>query len=168
MIEKEIMEILIVSDTHGKKENLHKLLTSHPAAKYLLFCGDGLSDLDGLADQFPSIIISSVRGNCDWFSDTPEELYFTLEGVRVLMMHGHKYSVKGGVGAALSYAKRLDAHILLYGHTHIPHEENLFFDGRKLTIFNPGSLAERTTEGYSYGVLEIRGGEYLFSHGYLK
>ena len=160
------MEILIVSDSHGRKENIRRLLLEHPNAKYLLFCGDGLADIGSVAREFPRVITTAVRGNCDWLSDVPEELFFTVDGVRILMMHGHTYSVKGGLGAALSYAKSKEAHILLFGHTHVPYSE--YVSDAKVTLFNPGSIAERSQEGYSYGVLEIREGEYLLSHGAIK
>ncbi len=160
------MELLIVSDSHGKRERLYRLLRAHPAAKYLLFCGDGLADISEIEENFPSLMVCGVRGNCDWFSDMPEERLFSVDGVRILMMHGHTHGVKGGTGAALSHAKKMNAHILLYGHTHVPHSE--YIPDAGITLFNPGSLVERTPEGYSYGVLEIRQGEYLLSHGSLK
>lgn len=162
------MEILIVSDTHRKKEHLLRLLRAHPSAKYLLFCGDGISDLEGVEERFATLIVCAVRGNCDWLSDAPEERFFTLDGVRILMMHGHTHGVKGGIGAALSYAKRKGADVLLFGHTHVPYEEHIDVGERYITLFNPGSLAERIDGGYSYGVLEIREGKYLLSHGILK
>jgi len=163
---KENMEILIVSDSHGRKDNIRKVLLSHPDTKYLFFLGDGLGDVGSVIAEFPRVIAVAVRGNCDWLSDVPEERYFTVEGVRILMMHGHAYGVKGGLGAALSYAKSKEAHILLYGHTHVPHSE--YVPDARVTLFNPGSIAERSSEGYSYGVLEIKEGEYLLSHGTIK
>ena len=162
------MEALIISDTHGKKENIIRLIKEHPNTKYLLFCGDGLKDLEGLESRFPFLTVCSVRGNCDLFADEPEERLFTLEGVRILMIHGHTYGVKGGIGAALSYAKKKEADILLFGHTHIPREECACDGDRYITLFNPGSLSERASEGYSFGILEVRGGKYLLSHGTLK
>lgn len=161
------MEILIVSDSHGRKENITRLLARHPLAKYLLFLGDGIKDIEGVEKEFPHLIVCAVRGNCDFFSDAPEERCFMLEGVRILMMHGHTYGIKGGVGAALSYAKKKEADILLFGHTHMPREECVDVGDRYITLFNPGSLAERTKEGFSFGILEIRQGKYLLSHGTL-
>ena len=160
------MEILIVSDSHGRADNLREVLRSHPNAKYLLFCGDGLRDVGIAAREFPNVITAVVRGNCDWLSDIPAELYFKIDGVRILLMHGHTHSVKSGMDTALAYAKEKDAQILIYGHTHIP--KNEYVSDMGITLFNPGSLAERTREGYSYGVLEIRNGKYLLSHGNIK
>ena len=166
VLERKSMEILIVSDSHGRKDNIRKLLLAHPNTKYLFFLGDGLGDVGAAVAEFPNVIAVAVRGNCDWLSDVPEESYFVIEGVRVLMMHGHTHGVKGGIGAALSYAKAKETHILLYGHTHIPHNE--YVSDAKVTLFNPGSIAERSSDGYSYGVLEIKAGEYLLSHGTIK
>ena len=166
VIEKDKMEILIASDSHGRFDNLRQMLLDHPNAKYLLFCGDGLRDVGAAVKEFPSVIVAAVRGNCDWLSDVPEELFFTVDGVRILMMHGHTYGVKGGMGAALSYAKERGAHVLIYGHTHKRHNE--YVSESEITLFNPGSIAERCSDGYSYGVLEIKEGEYLLSHGAVK
>lgn len=166
MIEKEAMELLIVSDSHGKKERILRLLREHPFAKYLLFCGDGINDISEIEKEFPTLIVCAVKGNCDRFCDMPEERFFSVDGVRILMMHGHSYGVKGGMGAALSHAKKMNADILLYGHTHVP--KNEYASDVSMSLFNPGSLAERTVDGYSYGVLEIRQGSYLLSHGSLK
>ena len=160
------MEILIASDSHGRFDNLRHMLRNHPNAKYLLFCGDGLRDVGAAVRDFPSVIVAAVRGNCDWLSDVPEELFFTVEGVRILMMHGHAYGVKSGMEDALSYAKERGANILIYGHTHKKHNE--YVSDAQITLFNPGSIAERTAEGYSYGVLEVKAGEYLLSHGAIK
>ena len=163
------MEILIVSDTHGRKDNLLKLLRSHPNTRYLLFCGDGIADLASVKSAFPDLITVAVCGNCDrLFFEVPSEETLRIGGIKILLMHGHLYGVKGGIGAALSRVKEVDADILLYGHTHIPFEKTLSLGERNVTVFNPGSLAERGLDGYSYGTLEIRENGFLLSHGALK
>jgi predicted phosphodiesterase len=103
---------------------------------------------------------------------TPEtEEFLVLDGVRILLTHGHAYGVKGGLGTAIAHAARRDADVLIFGHTHIPLELHVspdsdcgFTVNRPLTVFNPGSLGDRTP---SFGTLTIRVGQILFGHGEL-
>jgi len=61
-------------------------------------------------------------------------------------------------------AEEKGADVLLFGHTHEPTDtfipQGEYNLNKPLHIFNPGSLKE-----YSYGLCEIRNGEFLFSHG---
>ena len=46
----------------------------------------------------------------------PDEDFFTVAGVSVLLMHGHLYGVKHGLGAALSAGKAKNADIVVSGN----------------------------------------------------
>lgn len=161
------MDILVVSDSHGKKENIVQLLRSMPKVKYLLFCGDGVADLEGIEEAFPRLIVCAVKGNCDVFSfaDDPTERFFEVEGVRILMMHGHTHFVKSGVEHAARYAAAKGADVLLFGHTHDPYEAYFTFDEKRICAFNPGSVGKRTVDGFHYGVLVVKDKSFLLSHG---
>lgn len=162
------MEILICSDSHGNQDNLLRMVKEHPEASHLLFCGDGVKDLSVLSEVAPRLIVLAVCGNCDGFSfaaDVPYERFFTIGGVRILMMHGHTHGVKGSIVRAACYAAQKDADILAYGHTHLPCNESMEMDGRRIFVFNPGSIGKRELFGYSYGVLTIRDNGFLLSHG---
>ncbi len=161
------MDVLVLSDSHGKRYNIVRLLRALPRVKYLLFCGDGLSDLYELENEFPSLTVISVKGNCDLFryADEPTERLFELEGVRILLMHGHTHSVKSGIDAAAKYAAEKGADVLLFGHTHDPHEEYFTFGEHRLCAFNPGSVGVRLSDGYHYGVLTLKDKRFLTSHG---
>lgn len=163
-------EILIASDSHGKTSHLRALLSSHPRADMLLFCGDGVRDVFQVADEFPNVAVIAVRGNCDFFGaeDVPYEKCFTVNGIRILMMHGHLHGVKGGIGAALSYAGKQNADILLFGHTHIRREERAPYGEKNIMLFNPGSIGKRDDGVFSYGVLTVQNESFLLSHGNLE
>ena len=164
------MEILIFSDSHGNVSRMRKVIAEHPNAKHILFCGDGLKDIASLEAEFPKRIFLSVKGNCDgWFStlEEPDERVFPLGGLRFLMMHGHTYGVKGSYGVAAAQAAKLEADILLFGHTHIPFDGYLAVGDQRIHMFNPGSIGARDGDA-SYGVLTIQENGYLFSHGYFK
>ena len=177
------MTYLILSDSHGRPDRIEEAVR-RVRPDGILFAGDGLRDLaraelPALAQGYP---LWAVSGNCDWLTtplvinDTlvepePEELIL-LEGIRVLLIHGHRYGVKGGLGSAVARAVQRDADLLIYGHTHLPVELHLRPDDRRadlsvtkpLTLFNPGSLGDRDA---SFGTLTLRDGQMLLGHGNL-
>ena len=169
------MTVLVLSDTHGRRTRIEDVLAIHSRYDCLAFLGDGLRDIEGAS--VPQNGLCAVRGNCDVFSlgacDAPTERVLCLDGVRILMMHGHTHSVKSGVEAAAAYAYDRGADVLLYGHTHVA--DNTYFPAgsriggvvteRPLYVFNPGSLGEPRYGKASYGVMEIRNGSVLLSHG---
>lgn len=165
---------LVLSDTHGGKyyiEAVLKQINFRPTA--VLFLGDVTADLSVLdKPQYAGIDRYAVRGNCDdLFTETPETLMLDLDGCRVMLMHGHRCFVESGHGAAIAEAKRAGADVLLFGHTHIKCAYSVETDGEGahlLLVGNPGSLRiPRDGGGQSFGVLTIRDGVPLFSHGEL-
>ena len=161
------LEILIFSDSHGDHFRMRRVIEAHPKATHVLFCGDGLADIAHLEKDFPMRVFISVKGNCDgWLSSLEEldERIFLLGGLRIFMTHGHTYGVKGGYGVAATHAAGAQADVLLFGHTHIPYEGRLTANDRCIHLFNPGSIGARGNEA-SYGVLTIMENGYLFSHG---
>ena len=173
------MTYLILSDSHGRPDRISEAIR-RVKPDGILFAGDGLRDFTH-CDLKSSCPLWAVRGNCDWMTAplilngtalTPEtEEFLVLDGVRILLTHGHAYGVKGGLGTAIAHAARRDADVLIFGHTHIPLELHVspdsdcgFTVNRPLTVFNPGSLGDRTS---SFGTLTIRGGQILFGHGEL-
>ncbi len=154
-------KFLIISDSHGHANYISDAAARHPDADSLIFLGDGRSDLDFLATELEGIKVFAVNGNCDIFHPFEKnEILLNVGKHSILMMHGHKFNVKCGLGRAIRYAQAKNADILLFGHTHIPFYKYLPpKEGKKgLYLFNPGSIGERA----SYGVLEIRQGKTLF------
>jgi predicted phosphodiesterase len=78
-------------------------------------------------------------------------LCYPIGGVMAYMTHGHREHVKMGIGGLLAEARKYDAKIALYGHTHRMdcHQEA---DG--LWVFNPGSAGY---SGGSAGILKTDG-----------
>lgn len=178
------MDVLVLSDTHGRRraiEQVFSQLNFRPST--LLFLGDGLRDLSVITEneKYESVSVFAVAGNCDgsilFPSDEPEVRTVILGGLRVVMMHGHTHDVKWGLGEAIAYAASKEADVLLYGHTHAPYEKMLsagerLRDGtvlaKPLLVANPGSLgAPRDGHEPTFGVLTVRAGVALFSHGIL-
>lgn len=144
------MKILVVSDSHGAVDAM-RLAVEREQPDALLFLGDCLHDAEGLQRSFTKLPVETVPGNCDWGSlDEPERL-IELDGVRILMMHGHTRGVKYDGTRAYYAAKEMGADVLLYGHTH---RAMVDYDGTLYTM-NPGSIRDTGT----YGVLMIENGK---------
>lgn len=169
------MEILILSDTHKNKERLRRVLELHRDVDAIIHLGDGYGDFAGL--DLGGVPLYRVRGNCDEedndFGVLSDEELLDMGGVRILMTHGHHLGVKFGLAKAASYAMSKGADILLYGHTHVPAEVYLGAGERAgvkllekpLWIFNPGSLGHPRGGMPSFGLLTLRDGQILLSHG---
>lgn len=164
------MTLLIVSDSHGRYERLESLLEMHKNVDALIFLGDGLLDLDRAGVRDYPFTVFSVRGNWDSGRGSitamraKDEITFTFDGIKFFALHGHTKGVKSTLVNAIYAAEQNEADVLLFGHTHEPIDTYLsqgeYNLNKPLHIFNPGSLAN-----YSYGLCEIRNGQFLFSHG---
>lgn len=146
------MKILIVSDTHGREENLRKVLDKTGAIDRLIHLGD----VEGAEEYIMSLVdapVSMVAGNNDWYSDLPKEELLMIGRYRALLTHGHHYYVGMGHEGLKEQAVLKKADIVMYGHTHYPCLEQT--DG--LTILNPGSLSLPRQEGHrpSYILMEL-------------
>ena len=175
-----MINILVVSDTHGNYKRLDEVLNKQFALedkfrpRYLIHLGDGIEDVEKckLAEKF---CVYSVKGNCDSFfysSSIPKERVIELGGCKIFITHGHVHGVKMGVSSAAACAAECGADILMYGHTHAPVSytlekgkkvENVVLE-KPLVVFNPGSLGY---EG-SFGSVSILEREISCSYGILK
>lgn len=148
------MLIGVVSDTHRDKAAIRRAAEELRDTDLIIHLGDNDGDIEDLGELYKSKIIS-VRGNCDFMSRTPLELLEELEGIRILVTHGHKYDVKHNLQKLKERAIELEADVALYGHTHI--SEIDFEEG--VWLINPGSAA-LPRDGYnSVAIIEVIDGE---------
>ena len=145
------MKLTVFSDSHGNMENVLRIFDDSPADRYL-FCGDGLTDAEDAA-HLRDVPLTAVAGNCDYGSTARTEWLLELEGVRILLTHGHGYAVKQGTGALLRRARELEAKVVLFGHTH----QRLLEEADGVLLINPGSCRD---ERY-YAELEVETGQIL-------
>lgn len=139
------LKIVVFSDSHGNVENMEAVVRREDP--YLvLHLGDLCRDFEELQRRFPGRTMQNVCGNCDGFTETPDQRVLRVENRRILMMHGHRYRVKEDYGSAVWAAREQGADILLFGHTHVPYCQEV--DG--LWVMNPGSCRGY---GASYGVI---------------
>ena len=147
------MKVLILSDTHGREQNLAEALEQTGPIDQLIHLGDvegGAEHIRELAGDAPAAIIA---GNNDFFCDLPNERIFTLGGHRIFMTHGHGYFVHSGTLYLKREARKKGADIVMFGHTHKPYME----EDNELLVLNPGSLSLPRQEGHrpTYIVMEI-------------
>ena len=152
----------------------------------VLFLGDGLRDLEGLAAQYEHTPVYAVAGNCDastvFSFDEPLTRVLHFDGRTVVMMHGHTFGVRYGLDDAVRFAAEQQADVLLFGHTHLPYERVLPVGhtvdatvsrpaltlSKPLLLANPGSIGLPRDGGpRRFGVLTLRQQGVLFSHGSL-
>ncbi|MBQ3100755.1 MAG: metallophosphoesterase [Clostridia bacterium] len=153
------MKILVFSDSHGYAAPIQKAITLHPDATVILHAGDGAREFDYITAENPSVSCVGVPGNCDFFTGkNPSSVTLDLDGIRVFLTHGHRFSVKSGYDALISHACENDIDIAVFGHTHIPLDRYIDEDdGKKpLRLFNPGSIGHPMGTKATYGIIEIR------------
>ena len=95
IMEKKLMRVLIVSDTHGSHRNLDAVLERVGKIDALIHMGDvenGEHYIEAVADCETYM----VAGNNDFFSFLPKEREFTLGKYNIFITHGHNYYVSMG------------------------------------------------------------------------
>ena len=143
------MKILVLSDSHGNWENLLRA-AEREAPDGIFHLGDGWREAGRLHDRFPALPFWQVRGNCDCAAPVPAERLVVLEGLRILLCHGHTYHVKSSLLTAGYAAEERELDAFLFGHTHRP-----LVDRRGRTLFlNPGSIGDRLRPFYGLLTLE--------------
>ena len=170
------MNILVISDSHGEPKRIKEVIARQirrPDA--LIFLGDGLKDLDYC--DTTGISVYKVCGNCDvlylnFITDAPDEQIVNLDGLRIMMIHGHNNGVKLTPLPLIRRAAENKVDILLFGHTHkrlemtiMPENEFKIKLEKPLYVMNPGSLGMGEQ---SFGVISTdASGRVLLSHGSL-
>jgi len=139
-----------MSDSHGNKNAMLKAVAlEYP--EVILHLGDHDRDCSTIEWEYPDIPLHSVRGNCDRTSCGRDIDEFTLCGRQFFMTHGHQYGVKTGISSIISSSASRGADVLLFGHTHVPHNSSL----AGMIIVNPGSIG---IGGKTYAILMLKNG----------
>lgn len=164
------MKILCFSDSHGTDYYIRRALALHPDAEVVFFLGDGLYDVSHFVMNDRARTWLTVRGNCDVVSrvgcqDAPKLAYITLCDKKIVYTHGDLYGVKYGTDGLRLLAEEQNADIVLFGHTHRPHESYISADNGGVYLFNPGSIGECYPAPKSFGIITLSEQGVLLSHG---
>ncbi|MFA6800480.1 MAG: YfcE family phosphodiesterase [Acholeplasmataceae bacterium] len=128
------MKLLITSDVHGHEERLVEVIAKHKDVDFHINAGDMCLD----SHVYQKYHIITVKGNNDFFTSEPLKRVFDLNGLKVLLTHGHIEHVKHNLDILKFYAKQLNVDLVVFGHTH---QQYLEID-QNITILNPGALGD--------------------------
>lgn len=155
------MKILVLSDSHGNISNMVRAAEAE-SPRMIIHLGDCWRDAEALEARFPELPLYQVPGNCDYRSFAPAEQLLCLEDKRILLCHGHTYSVKQSLLPAAYAAEEQNLDLFLFGHTHCP-----LVDRRGKTWFlNPGSIGASSRP--TYGVVTLERGKLDVRTAFLK
>ncbi len=151
-----MLRILIMSDSHGRNENVELAIAQVREEigefQMLIHLGDvgDARELESLAGV-PCYI---VRGNTDYDAKLLNANVIEAGGHRIFATHGHLYQVDMRLDLLRFAALENDCDIAMYGHTHVPYLEENPDD---VTILNPGSISKprQADHRYTYMVMEI-------------
>ena len=137
--------IVAFSDSHHAALP-QKLLDVANEADFVFFLGDGSMSLDKMLFHKNLIV---VDGNCDppCFGN---EKVIEVEGVKILLTHGHIYSVKRDLLPLALHAKELNCQAVFYGHTH--QAEISEYDGVTLICSGSPCYPNGNFASYAYAV----------------
>ena len=133
------MKILLLSDSHGNARSLFSAVKKYGEnADYIIHCGDApRGEAEELVKEFPQKNVVCVSGNCDWNSDFNEVEYINVCGKKIMITHGHLFSVKYGFDRIYMKALEDNCDLVFFGHTHNPTDITV----DNIRFINPGSCS---------------------------
>lgn len=149
------MKLLIVSDTHGRREEITEIIQREKPVDLLIHLGDIRGDEEYI-QSLAGCPMELVKGNSDRNMEIPREKEIVLGNHKFFLTHGHCYGVGTTLDRIYMEGLRRGADVVMFGHTHIP----LVEEDRALTLLNPGSTSEPRQENGkpSYIVMEWKRG----------
>ena len=154
------MKIFVMSDNHGRLDNIRLALQREADTKFDLafHLGDSEHTEEAIKTLFGDVPVDFVRGNMDsYYSTYPVDVVVNKCGHRILLTHGHEYHARNGVMYMRDVAVSREADIVVYGHTHVP--DIRAFGG--IWFFNPGSInfPRQENRKCTYGILTLERGQ---------
>ncbi|MBQ8412599.1 MAG: metallophosphoesterase [Lachnospiraceae bacterium] len=143
--------VLILSDSHGRNENIQKAIEKAGKIDLMIHLGDvGREYLQ--VERMAGVPTYMVAGNNDYGGLLRDMCVIYIGSHKVLLTHGHRQGVHFGVDRLRYLALENECDIAMYGHTHVP-----FLDEGDVTILNPGSISLPRQMGYkkTFMIMEI-------------
>lgn len=138
--------ILIFSDSHASSREMKQIIAQTPC--------DHIFHLGDHGDDLKHEKLHAVKGNCDPFSDLPLEITLQIEQCTILLVHGHRFSVKQNLSFLRAHAAQKHADVVCFGHTH----QALIKQEGDCLLLNPGSISlPPSGSARSYMILTIEG-----------
>lgn len=146
------MRIIVMSDSHGMRQQAEKIIAANPEADMFIHLGDGEREIAEMRLKYPDIDLRAVRGNCDFGKDNPDFLIVECGKSKIFCTHGHRYGVKSGTELLRSIARDNGCNAAFFGHTH----ERYMSREDGIEILNPGSCScPRDGNKPSYAFVDV-------------
>ena len=88
------MKVLICSDSHGRLDYFQQVMDLE-RPEIVIFAGDHSTDAIDMSLVYRDVLFAIVKGNTDMDDyESRETAIFDLMGKKVLLTHGHLFSVK--------------------------------------------------------------------------
>ncbi|MGN0438671.1 MAG: metallophosphoesterase family protein [Lachnospiraceae bacterium] len=159
------MRILVISDSHGKKDDVKRVIEQVGDIDMLIHLGDIEHNPDYIR-ELAGCECHMVAGNNDYGFDLPAYDSFMIGDYTVFITHGHRFYVGGGVEHLRNYAIENEYDIVMFGHTHVPYLER-----GQVTLLNPGSISYPRQDGrrQTFMIIELDDkGELHYHQGEMK
>ncbi len=148
------MKILVFSDSHHTVSPMYNAIKQNQP-QMVIHLGDCIKDAMEIKNDFFEINFQFVSGNNDFDYSIPNYKTIVVENKTIFLAHGHNYNVKFGMQFIFNTAKKANADILLFGHTHIPYNSIDY----GMYVLNPGSCGKSYFRKATYGILTIKEGK---------
>ena len=132
------MKILVMSDSHSGLRFM-RFCIDRLKPQHVIHLGDLMEDAQAIREEYPHICFHMVPGNCDSYmlrNQEPAVMCYPVDGVKLMMTHGHLHGVKSGLSRLIEDAKQMQAQGVLFGHTH---DKLCYRDESGLWVINPGT-----------------------------
>ncbi|AOY75835.1 YfcE family phosphodiesterase [Clostridium formicaceticum] len=147
------MKIAVLGDSHGQTKNIDWAMESiaTKGVDYIIHTGDNFDDMRYIVES-SDIKTIGVRGNYDTQPEGKDELLEILGEKKLFVTHGHRYGVKYGLEKIFYRGKELEADIVIFGHSHVPH----YSIEEEMILLNPGSISiPRGNSSRCYAIIII-------------
>lgn len=150
----------LFADTHGNVAGVREAVKRHGPFDMIVHLGDGIED-GRAAARDASLAFVGVRGNEDHTSNYEERFLLEAGSWSIMLMHGHQMDINpyqdaetlgGHYRGLASLARRSDARVICFGHTHEPLLEVV----DDVIVCNPGSLYAGSAVT-AFGMIEVAG-----------
>lgn len=147
------MRIVLMSDSHGNYAAINNIVKRNLSADIFIHLGDGEREFDEITLQYPHLKFYHVKGNCDLASLSQSVLILPLKNShKLIATHGHEFNVRYSLDRLKKLAKKNNADIIAFGHTHVRYTK--YENG--LYVINPGSATSpRDGNSPSYAFIDI-------------
>jgi putative phosphoesterase len=139
----------IVQCVENALESDHDRAILPPVIAYVSGNGDGEQYRVSIPRKDDSVDHESLPGAT---LEVPVRQVVTICGFRILLAHGHRYSVDVSPEIIVDAAHSMACDIAVFGHTHVPFREEF----AHILALNPGSPARpRGTSGPTFALLDL-------------